>query len=292
MKASILKNTNKAITSTDVSLGSLRENTMIKFGNDSIFYEVGSCKPILIIKDFTNLAGNKILIQDELGISFSALDTVSISYKEHELQSVIKLTNKGIGYKPFDVLYITSGVVSKNLQTNAENYTKLVVSEVNAAGEITQILIQENGSYIKKPADECPLIGGSGQGASALVDYKISDKRTIAEKTIINLEKVEKGTIITFDSPIENGVEVGKISVDKWEIFISSLYSGDSKINETIEFIRDFSPNLQIPLFLKGNQSPEYIYNLAIKKIDSEIGQLKKTILKLESGIQRLSSKH
>jgi len=286
MRASILKNTNRAVSSSEESWGSLRENTMVKFGNDSEFYKIGSSKQFMFIKNFKSINQNQILIEDDIGIALNVLDTVQVSFKEYELLTVIKEENRGSKYKVGDLLTIAGGIPSKDTQTNIDYSTKLVVSEVGADGEILQIRLEHPGKYICAPEQKCNLIGGHGSGATVLADFVVSDHRYITERTVTRIDKNEKGTIITLDSKIDSAVTDGKISVTKWELFITSNYAGESKYNEQIQFIRDFSPNLGIPFLLKDNQSPEAIYNLAILKIDSEFTKLQNRIKELESRIR------
>lgn len=283
MRASVIHNTNKLISSSDESWGSIRENTLVRVGEDGNFYTIGSVLPLMYIKDFQTISKNVIKVNGDISTELVPGDTCLVTYKEHEVLTILKPLDAGSKYKVSDILFLEGGKISKNSITGEPDPAKFIVSSVGQNGEIIQLRMESKGRYITAPPEECNLIGGSGSGGKALVNYRVTDDRANMEKTIINIEKNAGYSLISLDSELIDFVSCGKISVNKWQAVLTSNYAGASKINCKIEFVRDFTPFMRIPLIAKGNLAPEVVYNTALLTVDKEMEKMAEEIKKLKS---------
>lgn len=279
---SIIKNTNRLISSTSSNLRSCRVGSFLKFKSDSNHYIISKIDPLFYITEFEKVDGKKIKINSDTSININILDTVIISYKEWEIQTINSIISQGRGYKIGDVLCLDGGKPIIGVQDNLKNIAKIHVDNTDENGSILKISILEKGKYYEYP-EESIVVGGKGEGAKFDIRYKICDNRTMIERDVQNVEFDGKNTIITLNYDIPNEIKLGKISVDKWEIFLSTPYVEETKINETYETTRDFSPHLNIPLMLKGSLSMETIFNSSILMMEKKIKELENRISKLES---------
>jgi hypothetical protein len=278
LKSSILKDTNKAVSTSEDSWESVRPNNYVKFGNDETFYIVGSTKKLFYIKDFVVNSDNSLLVNDNVGINLSEHDCLSISYKEYQILTITKILAGGTGYKVGDKLTFDGGVPSVDTSTGLTRNASVIVSQVDEKGGVLQVRLNDQGRYIVSPSS---LVGGNGKGIQVASVAKLCDDRAIVERTISRIDR-QITTNIFLDAPLPSGVSDGKLSVEKWEMLLTSNYVGETKINESYAVSRDTTPNLNIPLVLRGSFSPEAVYNLALAILDQEIGSLKTEIAELK----------
>lgn len=281
--ASILFNTNRAVSTSEDSWESVRESSHIRFGKDEEYYTVGNTKKLFFIKDFEVLGPKTISISDDVGITLLKSDCLTLTYKEYELLTVIKPSERGKGYKAGDVVSLEGGQVATEVSTGLSQGAAFQITQVGNDGEILQIKLNNKGKYVNYPPVLANVLGGSGEGAVLQVEYKVLDDRSIIEKSVVFITRNSHQTVIELDSALPVGVPDGKLSVAKWQIFLTSPYVGDNKISEVYEINRDFSPNLKIPYITKGSANGEGIYNKAIRTVDEKLAELELRIAKLES---------
>ena len=282
MKGSILQNTNRLISSSETSWGSIRENSLVRFVADNNYYTVGSIGNFLYLKDFITLSSNTVKINNDINAEMAIGETINLSYKEYEILTLDSLDN-GQGYKISDVLITEGGIASTEIGSGQSLPARFIVSSIEGDGVIKQLRMESGGKYIVSPDIESLLVGGSGKGCKVKLTIKNTDSQTLLEKTIINISKGAGATVLTFDSGLPIGVSSGKISVNKWQALLTSNYAGSSKISEEIEFLKDFSPFLRIPLVAKNNKNPEIVYNTALLEIDKRMREMFEEIQRLKA---------
>lgn len=280
MKASILHNTNKLISSSESSWGSVRENSLVRFLEDDSYYTVGSISEFLYIKDFQTITDKVIKVSSEPNINFGEGESIKISYKEYEILT-LDLISSGDGHKVGDIVYCDEYAV-KDVQTGITEMAEFWIVSVDENGKVKQLKLKSPGRFIRDLPPEVYLKSSSTFKSPLIVKpmTKVVDSRYPIEKTIISIENNQSNFLIKLDSALPDGVSNGKISVEKWQALLTSNYVGSSKILKDIEFIRDFSPYLKIPLIAKNNPNPEIVYNAAILKVDKELKRLSDEISK------------
>jgi len=284
---SILEQTNQIISPGDSDWSHIRPGSLIKFKNDEVFYTVSRADKHLLVKDFTTTNSNNIKINTNAGTLFSIGDTLTISYKEWELLTVFSIIDGGIGYSVGDILFLNGGVPVTDIQNNVPIIASLIVSEISGGGKITKIKINNRGKYINVPEKSCLTNGGKGNGAKFQTEYKLLEQRGLMDRTILNIVFGDE-SILFLDYSIPDGVQDGKFSVEKWQITLSSSYSGTNKINESFTIVRDFSPNYGWPLLLKNSGSVDGIFNHVINEMDMKIHHLEQENLLLQKRLEKL----
>ena len=275
---SILKDTNKLITSSEDNLSCIRSGSFIKLGNDSVIYTIAKTNKISFTSDFDVQTPTKLLINDNTNIKLQKNDVIKISYKEYELDHVSDIKDCGKLYVLNDEVTIRGGESVIDIQTGLENQTKLLVNGTNENGGITELKLKNNGKYIIFPPNPCELFGGHGENCLLNLNYKISNSSTETERKIQDINILEDKTYITLNYPVFDKLINGTIFVEKWEILLSSNYVGESKVNVNYEIFKDFTPNLHLPLLVKNSQSIDLIFNKVVNMLENEIMQLKRGI--------------
>jgi hypothetical protein len=274
----ILNNSNRAVSSSESDWSAIREGSLVCFGEDEVYYITAKTNPFFYIKEFEVLDGARIVIKDNVDINLVINDVLDVSYKEYELVTIYKTLNAGQGYKAGDLLYAKGGLPSTNVVDGQKIYTVLKVEEVSSEGAITRISISNKGKYITVPHETVITTeGGSGKNAEFEIEYKTVDNRTILERDIVSIVTGPE-TIITLNYPLPEGVKSGKLSVHKWEMFLTTNYSGKSKLNADYNVVRDYTPNYNFPFLVKGNLSPEVVFNHAMSLIDKKLKELEDKI--------------
>jgi hypothetical protein len=285
--ASIVSETNRAVSTSDENWNSIRENSYIRFGDDPGFYTVGKVRSFFFIKDF-NIRGNRVLINDNIGLNLSVHDCLQISYKEYELLTIISPKDGGSRYKVGESISIDGGQLSPNNNTGFKNAASFKVIQVDESGRILQVALEERGKYTVAPGRICKVAGGSGSGAEFECEFKVTDNRTLVDKTITDIERLPGQTVLVLDSGFPEGVLEGKLSVEKWEILLTSSYTGETKNSQPCEITRDFTPYLGLPLTMRGSINPESVYNLAINILDNKMAEFDKRLSVIETKINKL----
>lgn len=284
-KISILNGTNRAISSSEDDWSILSGGEYIKIGGDSnVFYEILDVKSFFYIKDFEVGNNNsEIIIKGNTGIDLLKGDTLDISYKEKELSHIIEIVSAGFGYKVGDILTIIGGDVSKNTRDNTTTETLFEVKQVNESGGVVSINCIKNGKYINMENGIFNVSSSNGKECRLKLEYKLLTDRQIISREITHIQQDTQNTRVLLNYPLFSGIKEGKISCQKWELFLTNNYNGDTKIETGYNVFRDFTPNLNIPLIAKNSPSQEILYKKAMEIIDFEVQEIKNRLDKLEN---------
>lgn len=275
---SIRKNTNKITSSTFADWSAIRSGSFIKFADDVHFYTVSHTEQKIFLKDFVVVQDNIIQINEDCTTSVGVGDSLNISYKEYELNILHKIMNAGSGYKIGEKLTVGGGTTSLNLKDNTLYSTAFIVNRVGENGEILELSINDRGRYVMSPPDITDLKGGSGKNAVIESNYKLTDHRTFIERDVEKIEFKNSETIIYLSYSLPKGIKEGKLSIEKWEVVLTSNFVGDNKSNQVFHVTRDFTPIYQIPLMTKNTPNQELIFNNAMITVDKKIAELEELI--------------
>lgn len=275
---SILKNTNKLISSSDNKFAGISNSSMIKLEDDPTLYTVHSKESLFYIKDF-KLENTKIIsINEDVGVNLQKGDTIKITYKEYEAKFVLEILNGGENYNIGDEIVINGGKMVIDPKIGAPQQTKLEVSEIIGNGTIKDLKIKDGGKYLVCPDFPYNTKSKYGNGLNLNIKYLELSNRTILERTINDIYLSEGKTFLVLDYSLPLNLEDGKISVEKTILVLNQNYLLDSRKNIYYEVYTNFSPNLKIPLLVKGSLSSELVINKAILQIDEAIGKINKAL--------------
>lgn len=281
-RATIKKDTNKLVSAAFDDWQGVRIGSFFKFIQDSNHYSVARIEPLNYIVEFEKIAPKTLKVAANTDININNLDSVTISYKEWEIQTVNSITNPGKGYRIGNVLTLKGGKPSSDIQSNLKHIASIEVTNTNELGEITVIRLVSKGRYYEIPKD-IVLIGGHGTGAEFDIRFKNCDNRTIVDRDIQHVEFDGENTIFTINYDLPEEVKFGKIGADKWEIYLATPYIEGTRINEVYEIMRDFTPYAGLPIMAKNSASVDLIFNSAMLIFDNKIKELENRIKKLEN---------
>lgn len=279
---SIEKNSNRLVSSSYSDWSAVREGTFIKFNDDFHFYTVSHTEQRVFLKDFSVTAPNIIQINENCGVNINIGDSLNISFKEYELDTY-KIISTGKKYKVGDRLTLDGGTASLNITNNTLNSTIITVTKIGSEGQIDESIISERGKYLIVPNSNTALKGGFGAGSSIETAFKLTDHRTFIDRDVDKVEFKNAATYISLVYPLPASTKEGKLSIEKWEIILSSNYLGETNNNETFEITRDFTPYCKIPLIAPNSKNPELSFNTALAILDKKIAELENKVKELEN---------
>lgn len=282
----VLKDTNRIVACSETDFNHVREGSYIRIGKDNLFYQVAKPRKFFYIKDFTvgDKSGKFIEIKGNIGINLIKGDVLSLSFKEYGLSLFLGILNGGANYQVDDEIYI-KGKSSYDPITGHYQSTTFIVQEVNPTnGAITQLGLKDAGKYTEMPESITEVMGGSGAGAVLEVQFELHDQRAMLEKTVTDIQFQDGKSFVYLDYALPSNISEGKLSVEKWEVFLTSVYLGENRINEVFEVIRDSTPHLKLPLLIKGSVIPEPLINHSFALLDNKIRDLENRIKELEKG--------
>ncbi len=279
--ASIIHGTNKLISSSHSDFSTIRAGSFIKFTKDTNHYIAGQISPLFFLVEFKKIGDRQIEINGDTGININIFDSVTISFKEWEIQSVINLTNPGKGYNQGDILILDGGKSYINVQDNLRQFGKIKVESVDENGSINRFSVVEKGRYSEIPNGLVKLLGGKGENAEANILFKNCDNRVVLERDVENVQFDGQKTIITLTYNIPPEIELGKVGVNKYGMILTSNYEEQTKINEKYEITRDFTPYLGLPLLTKGSLTPDLVINQIAILIDKKFKDQDEKIAKM-----------
>lgn len=277
---SILSNTNRAISSTETNWTAIRNGSFFIFGDDTVFYQVGSVKELNIIKDFKIIAANQISFASNLCPLFLNLDSIELSFKQYEVDEVVGIFSAGTGYKQGDIVCLSGGIPVKDISENISKPAMFQVTKVNGFGGIEDLIILDPGQYISTPNTTTTVVNTLGSGANGGLNllYKISDKRIVLDRVVNNVDYYPEVTVLHLDYDLPENLTNGKLSLRKWEALLTSNYIGESKLNSSYKVLRDFTPNLKLPVITKNNSNLDVLVNQGFQTIDCEFGKIKSAL--------------
>ncbi len=277
---SILSNTNRAISSTETNWNAIRNGSFFIFGDDTVFYQVGVVKELNIIKEFKTIAPNQISFSSNLCPLFLNFDSVELSFKQYEVDEVVGIFSSGSGYKQGDVICLSGGIPVKNVSENISKPATFQVTKVDSRGGIEDVIITDPGQYINTPNTTTTVVNTFGSGANGGLNllYKISDKRISIDRVINNVIYYPESTVLCLDYDLPENLTVGKLCLNKWEVLLTSNYTGESKLNSKYKVLRDFTPNLKLPVITKNTNNLDVLVNQGFQTIDCEFGKIKSAL--------------
>lgn len=287
---SILSNSARLVGLSSSDWGSCRIGNQVKIGSDNISYTVAKVNKIYYIKDFSVLNPKTIEIKANIGIDLMPEDVLTLSYKEFEVLTIFGITNPGRDYKEGQIIYLSGGDLSVSLEHNLTNPASFQVTKVDENGGILEVGLHNNGVYVNVPPKNNEIFSNDeGSGAILDVEFKPIDNRKILDRTITHLDNKTTSCNLYLNYDIPSKLKTGKLSVEKYEILLSSNYVGDTQINVPCQICRDFTPNLGIPLMAKNSFSFEMIYNHGVTLVDNNLKALNDRITELENKLKQLA---
>lgn len=277
---SVSKNSDKIISSTQDSFAAIRSGSYIKIGDLDILYSIINSKNFFYSKEFRVLPSRVLKISSHTNTFLQRDDAVKITYDEYKLDYILNIVNGGQFYTKGDILIVNGGSPSINLVDGNIFPTKLIVEEINPdGGAVQRLSLHEPGKYITPPTGTVTLSGGHGESLLLELKYSIIDNRNIEERLIKDIQFVNNETLLTLDYPLPSSVEMGRLSLEKWEAQLSVPYLGETALNIGYKIFQDFTLNYKLPLIVKNNPDYHLIINNALIKIDQEIKKLESLII-------------
>ncbi len=279
---SVIKDTNRIVSASDVDFSVVREGSYFKVSNDVVFYQVSKANKFFFIQDFKVISRNQIQISKNVGIDLLRGDTLDLSYKEYSCDTLIDIKNGGAGFKVNDEVSPNNGSLSIDIMNGFGEPTTFNIEEVDDKGTITKVSLKKEGKYIVPPGSVVEMHGGEGRGAVFEIAFALLSNRALIEREVSTITFEDKITNVFFDYALPLNISEGKLSVEKWELRLASPYLGETKLGESYDVVRDFTPSLKLPLLVKNSFSRELIINQAFNILDSRIAQLEARIKELE----------
>lgn len=285
-RASVIKDTNRIVCESRFNPSHLRSGARITFDLDPESYIIARSEELFYICAFETLENGAFLIKENIDINLTLGDTIDISYKEYELDPNISILQKGSGYLVGDIITIKEGLPFTDPDSNMERYSKLEVFEVDEAGGIISLKLKDAGKYIKAPNEQVSFgyapPGGSGSGLELVLIYKILNNRSVINREIFYIEKTDSGYLLTLNHTVPNHIKEGKLSVKKYQLFLSSSYASESKLSASYKLITDFTENYGLPYLIENSLSASAVYNESMTKLDAKIKAIEDKIAKLQ----------
>lgn len=265
----IEENSNVAYSHSECNWSSIRDGDLLKISNLPTIHTIQRKEKSFFSKKFNVVSNNTIAIDGDYSSILFESDLINLICNEYEILNIKEIKNGGNGYNVGDIIAPQDGVASINLFDNSKQEIKLKVESIGENGSITSVKVLNGGIYSIVPS------GVFTGGAILDINYRILDKKNILERNITSLSYTNEQTIIVLDINLPDFVKNGDVTFNKWKLFLSEKYNGKTLINVNYEIIRDYTPNIKLPLVLKNSLSFEEIYNESMKKIDYELQKIK-----------------
>ena len=257
----------------------LKEGSFIVMSGDSDFYRLFHNKQFVYTKEVEVDDSNKLVMKERSGTALSIDDTVSFMSDEYEVISS-NIVEGGENYVAGDILFPENINYKFNSIDGIDDEARIKVESVDEKGSIQSVALIAKGLYVSPNVKSGKALGGSGTGARLETQFVQSSNKRIEERTISFLDHSGDGTIAHLSHPLPPTVTSGMMSITKWEAMLDSPYQGQTKNDVDYEIIKDFTPNIDLPL-LKGDlASSQIIYNESMVVLDKKIQELE---LKIEA---------
>lgn len=271
---SIKNNSNKVVSSSEEKFIGIRQNSLIKIGNDNNLYTIKEKNNYFLIKNFSVFNAKTIVIEDDVS-DIQLEDVLQISYKEYELTSIFDIVDGGTNYNTNEPPAIEGGICDMDIISGTTNPSILDIKETDGNGKILVVGIKNKGKYIEPPQNPVYIISNNGSGAKFDLRYDECSDRTILERTVTNINKKDGKTYLSLNYSLPLNLKQGKFSVEKHYLILSTNYSGEDIINGEYKIFQDYTPSSNIPLMTNNSLSQVVIFNRAMQIIDSEIKSIK-----------------
>ncbi len=279
---STLKGSNKVVACSKADWLSVKDGGYFSVSGDNEFYKIVSKNKIFFVRNVTVLNGDSLRIEENVGNNLLINDVLAFVNKEYELAGV-SILGKGQGYKVGDSLTVEGGVCKYNSVDQINIPTEFLVTSVSGIGEVESLSVKSKGVYNEAPVLESATTGGSGNSVKLHLTYKSANALSVDERSITHIERMDNYSIVYINHPLPPRVKEGIISLNKWEIQLSSEYLKENKFDVNYEIVKDFTPNLNLPLINDGASSVYLSYNESMMILDKKIEELTKKINSLGS---------
>ena len=212
-------------------------------------------------------------------------------YSEFELLTVVTVRDGGKGYKENDIVHLSGGEATIQTYDNTRNTAALIVKKVDDTGKILELNLNSRGKYYSIPPRYCNLFDGSGDGAQVDVEFRELNERSKRTARIKNIDYHKEYSRIFIDCPLPENVNAGFLTCEKFEMFLTQNYLGETKKAAEYMVLHDFSPYLNLPLMSRNTFSPDIVFNRAALILENEIKETDEKILMLEEKIRNLEEK-
>lgn len=277
---SILKDTNRLVATSSVNWSNVKAGSFFRFKKDPNLYSIIKARHFTQFNDFKLLNARTITINTDVGINLLKNDELNIIYKEYEIITIFNIINKGTKYKIGDKLKLNIDNPSYDISSGLSSFCVIEVLEVNSSGGIEKINLEKKGRYLNKPiSNEIECSGGHGIGCKLDVLFKENNAQEPLERKIEYIQHDNPCTIY-LNAPLPTGVVEGRLSVNKWELFITSIATNNI-INSEFDIIQDFTPNYHFGLLIPNSISKDPIINNNFTKIDIKLKELEDAINRL-----------
>lgn len=273
----INNSSNEVISHSESDWSTIKNNSLITIDNDGIFYTIGKIEQLNLIQDFITQDKN-IILNGNYEYYFIENDVLTISYKEYETLAINSILNKGNNYKKGDILTLNGGILSVDVIDNTSQPCLFEVEEIDGNGSVHKLKILNKGIYLVFPNKQNKLTGGNGQNIEVQVQEHLINNRKILERQVMSAKNVGTQTVIELNYNLPVAIIEGELSINKFIAKLTSNYVGNNKRNVSYSISRDYTPELNLPLVLKGSNKLEECYNHSMIQIDAKIRELKELI--------------
>jgi len=267
--ASAVKGSNKITACSKVDLSFVENGSFIMLNGDEVFYKVAT-KNKFIYEQEAEVSDESLTIASNAGTMLNIDDDISLAYKDYEV-SEVQVENGGKGYQEGDVINPQGGACKYNSIDEIDIPAQLEVEEVDSDGAILSLKIVNSGIYSVPPEDDCNAMSGAGSGASLKVATRLLNTSSIETRSISSIELSDDKTVIGLNHPLSPRMQSVSLKVEKWQLTISTEYTGESKFNVGYDIIKDFTPNYNLPLIKSDITASHMVYNEAMAIIDQRI---------------------
>jgi len=276
----IIKNTNRLITSSESELSSLREGSFVIIDKGANFYKVLDKEKVLYVNLATVVEDqyDKLEISGEDRHKFCLNDLVTFTHKQHFISKVKSIVDKGKNFKIGDNLKLKSGLCSVDSYDGSESAPEIEVIKVGKSGELEEVKLNGGGIYNIAPDLQTVAFSTSGEDAVLSLEITEKEKRVLEDRVIAGMDHGESSTEIILNHPLPTRFRLGKLSVSKYEVILHINYPGETLMNCHYYVTRDFTPHYGMPLMHVGGQTNESAYNESMSAIDAKLKELEEKI--------------
>lgn len=263
----ILTNTNRIVSSSQSDWSDLRKGSFVKVGSDNAVYNIAEVRKFFHIKPFEKVDKFKIKIDDANPANLFSDDIVKLTFKRYSIVDY-SVVNPGEGYH-------TGQTFSPSITSKSKGAV-FEVLETSKTGSVQKLRLTNAGDYYSNDST-VDIESAQGSGLKLKLFYQENDNRLINDYVIERTSFEHGANYIEFGQPLPD-IPSGKLSVEKWEAFLSTNYMGKDRIGVPFRVTRDFTPNLGLPLMPDISLAQGFIYNEAIKMLDKRISELERKL--------------
>ena len=274
---SVQNNSPKIIGSSEETFHGIRNNSLIKIGDNDELYTIKNRERFFFIKPFILQDSRTLIVNEDIGQNLQIGDSIKITYKEYELNTIVDIINSGSEFFKEENLTIEdeNAQLSMDISSGMGFPTILTVSQVNETGGISQLGVIEKGKYLVHPKNPIKI-----KDATIELNYSEINNRALTERTVASINIKDNQTYLMLDYSLPPNLKEGKLSVEKSILVLDRPYNGPTQNNLSYKIFHDFTPHLNIPLMAKNTLSPDILYNRGMMILDQKIKELENKLNK------------